>query len=73
MTNYLIVKGIPVLPNREQRYPFAALDVGDRFEFGRHEIEDVRSASQYVGKKLGRKFSVRKDRVSGLAFCQRVA
>ena len=73
MQKYIIVKGVPVLPNREQRYPFSALEVGDRFNFALHEMAEVRSASQYVGKKLQRKFSVKKDRLLGLAFCQRIA
>lgn len=73
MTTYAIVRGVPVLPNREQRYPFALLSVGDRFEFGLHELLDVRSAAQYVGKKLGRRYSVRKDKAAGVGFCQRVA
>lgn len=67
-----VVTGV-TLPSREQRYPFAALEVGERFDFQLHDIAAVRSAAQHVGKKLGRKFSVRKDRERGIGACVRVA
>ena len=73
MNNYIIKNGFPLLPSREERYPFGALEIGQCFEFQLHQVGEVRSAAQYVGKKLGRSFSVRKDKSAGVGRCQRTA
>ncbi len=67
-----VVTGV-TLPSREQRYPFGALEVGERFDFQLHDSAAVRSAAQWVGKKLARKFSVRKDRERGIGVCIRLS
>jgi hypothetical protein len=73
MNTYIIKNGVPLLPSREQRYPFGELEVGQSFEFQLHQMAELRSAAQWVGKKLARKFAVRKDRVAGVGRCWRVA
>jgi len=73
MNTYIVKNGVPLLPSRENRYPFSMLDVGQCFEFQVHQVAEVRSAAQWVGKKLARSFSVRKDKAAGVGRCQRTA
>lgn len=70
---YTIDSGVPILPSREQRYPFAELAVGESFSFQLHEVKEIRSAAQYIGKKYNKKFSVRKDKADGVGRCWRVS
>lgn len=59
--SYKIDRGIP-LPTGYfgRKYPYADLAVGESFLDPHGNNQSISSGSSYAGKKLGRKFSVRK-------------
>lgn len=73
MNTFNIVRNVGIPKTREQSFPFSDLEVGDAFEFQVHYVSEIRSAAQWVGKKHGKKFSVRKDKKTGVGLCLRVA
>lgn len=70
---YKIESNIPCLPSRQERYPFLLLEVGQSFGFQLHQLKDIRSSAQWVAKKHGLKFSVRKSKAEGIGRCWRTA
>ena len=70
---YKIESGVPLLLSREERYPFGSLEIGQSFVFQPHDVHAVRSAAQWVGKKLERKFSVKKCKAEGVGRCWRIS
>lgn len=59
---------------RPQKYPFAAMRVGDSFALtGSMTAINVREAIRYFSKKTGRKFVVRKDSLKNTSRCWRTA
>lgn len=65
--------GVPRPLNRLERHRFDLMQIGDSFEIPMSEVTCVASSAQWAGKKYGMKFSVRKDKVNGVARCWRVA
>ena len=64
MSKYEIEQNVP-LPtnarNKESRYPFATMKVGDTFFVSDKHPSHVRNAACHFQRKLGVKFIVRKD------------
>ena len=75
-TKYEVKQDLP-LPKmfcRHEYFPFKKLvEIGQYFETTTDLTEALRSSAQYQEKKLGVKFSVRKDRKAGVTRCFRVA
>ena len=60
MSDFKIDKKIP-LPNSISRnnYPFSEMEVGDSFEVGPEDINRIRPAATWYGKRHKMKFAVR--------------
>lgn len=61
MSDYKIEKKVPI-PNTTKRnnYPLGEMGIGDSFQLGGNELNQVRTAASWYGKRNGRKFAVRR-------------
>ena len=60
---YIIEKNVPVPADvkREQKYPFAAMEIGDSFVAPKHRLSTIRAAASYYSRRYKKKFAVRTD------------
>ena len=76
-TKYKIENGVP-MPKSGQgqicKYPFAEMKVGDSFAVAAGDLEKIRTAASYFGRRIERKYAVRRiDPIKGDYRCWRIA
>jgi hypothetical protein len=75
-TQYKIESGVamPASRGRYRKYPLAEMQVGDSFAVSRSEVDNIRNAVSFFGKRHNRKYTVRcVDPVKGEYRCWRIA
>jgi hypothetical protein len=73
---YKIDRGVamPESRGRRRKYPLAEMQVGDSFTVNRNEVDALRTAASWFGRRNGRKYSIRcVDPIKGEYRCWRIA